>query len=79
MPTNDKPELSVLEWTLEPKPGEAPAGPVTGKAKFSTDTRSKQERRQKKVEVGSLPAAKERRVKKDRRPVAKGWETGKNL
>ncbi|MGQ0798485.1 MAG: hypothetical protein ACT4NL_00025 [Pseudomarimonas sp.] len=79
MPTNDKPELSMLDWTLEPKHGEMPVGPVTGKAKFNTDARSKEERRKNKAAIGSVPAAKERRVKKDRRPVAKGWESGKNL
>ncbi len=79
MPTNDKLDLSPLEWTLEPKPGEVPAGPVTGKAKFITDVRSKEERRKAKLAIGSLPAAKERRVKKDRRPPAKTRESGKNL
>ena len=63
---------------LVPLEGETPVGPVTGKAKFTANTREGRDRRATGERREQLRMTEDRRAGKDRRPRT-GWERGKNL
>ena len=70
MGNSNLPDIPFSALSLEPLPGEVPEGPVTGKAKFSANTRSGKERRQGADRRDRVRFQEDRR-KANRRPGAK--------
>jgi hypothetical protein len=76
MPSVKLPDIPFDQLALEPLEGEAPAAPLTGRAKFSANTRDGKDRRQGGDRRGKLRFEKDRR-QTDRRPTkARAWDKG---
>lgn len=71
------PDIPFDQLALEPLEGEVPAAPVTGKAKFSCNTRDGGDRRKGEDRREKVRFQADRRVTEDRRPKRKtAWEKG---
>ena len=71
------PDIPFDQLALEPLEGEAPAAPITGRAKFSANTRDGGDRRKGEDRREKVRFQADRRVTVDRRPKrAKAWEKG---
>ena len=71
------PDIPFDQLALEPLEGEAPAAPITGRAKFSANTRDGGDRRKGDDRREKVRFQADRRVTADRRPKrAKAWEKG---
>ena len=73
MGSNGLPDIPFTALALEPLEGEAPAGPVTGRAKFTANTRDGKDRRQGEDRRQKVRFQADRR-KGDRRPAKRNWE-----
>lgn len=71
------PDIPFDQLALEPLEGETPSAPVTGRAKFSANTRDGKDRRQGEDRRAAVRFEKDRRQTPDRRPrQAKAWDKG---
>ncbi|MBW8310904.1 MAG: hypothetical protein K0M64_02610 [Rhizobium sp.] len=71
------PYIPFTALALVPLEGEAPAEPVTGRARFSCNTRDGGDRRKGEDRREQVRFQSERRQQRDRRPAArKPWEQG---
>lgn len=71
------PDIPFDQLALEPLEGEAPAAPLTGRARFSPNTRDGKDRRQGEDRRNTVRYAKDRRQAPDRRPAkVRSWERG---
>lgn len=67
------PDIPFDQLALEPLEGDLPAGPITGKAKFTANTRDGGDRRQTDDRREKLRYQADRRAKEDRRPAKRDW------
>ena len=71
------PDIPFDQLALEPLEGEVPAAPITGRAKFSANTRDGGDRRKGDDRREKVRFQADRRGNVDRRPKrAKAWEKG---
>lgn len=78
MTPKDFSELHLADLALEPIDGQALEVPQPGKARFTTDARTRGDRRVGGDRRQEVRLQNDRRSGQDRRP-RKGWEGGKNL
>ena len=71
------PDIPFDQLALEPLEGETPAAPITGRAKFSANTRDGGDRRKGEDRREKVRFQADRRGNADRRPKRKtAWEKG---
>ncbi|WP_146907078.1 hypothetical protein [Arenimonas daejeonensis] len=73
MPSTRLPDIPFDQLALEPLEGEAPPAPVTGRARFSANTRDGNDRRHHEDRREKLRYQADRRTKEDRRPARRDW------
>lgn len=66
------PDIPFDKLALEPIEGEA-TGPITGRARFSCNTREKYDRRQQEERRQKFRMQPQRRLDVDRRPPKRDW------
>ena len=77
MPSVKLPDIPFDQLALEPLDGEAPAAPLTGRARFSPNTRDGKDRRQGEDRRGKVRYQADRRQTTDRRPAkVRAWDKG---
>lgn len=71
------PDIPFDQLALEPLEGEVPPAPITGRAKFSANTRDGGDRRKGEDRREKVRFQADRRVTADRRPRRRtAWEKG---
>jgi len=71
------PDIPFDQLALEPLEGEVPPAPITGRARFTANTRDGGDRRKGEDRREKIRYQGERRTKADRRPVrARAWDKG---
>lgn len=76
MSSTKLPDIPFDQLALEPLVGEAPPAPITGRARFTPNTRDGGDRRKGEDRRQKLRYDGERRVTDDRRPAKRDWSKG---